>query len=186
MRRVPIAAAVLLAYVAVLSAATAALSAQVPDPDQASAPGFLLDVANRALHAVDDGDWKMVAALALILVVWVVRKRIIDRIPAGKSRRLDAALAWLKTERGGVALTALASLSAACAHALVAREPITAKKVLHLAYSAITVAAISSGLYVWPKKLKKAERPPEPMPPSNAAPIDVTPVPRTPDRGDVQ
>lgn len=135
----------------------------------------LIDPAKLVVEAVDKGDWKLAAAAALVVVVWVLRAHLIGRISATRLIQLGVVgdvLAWLgRTYAGGVFCSLVIGTGGAVSTALIAHQPMTR----HLLLSAITTSAIASGLFTWIRAL-----PPTPVPGELPAP---TPPPPPPEGG---
>lgn len=79
-------------------------TAGVPDPGEDPAA-----FVQRALEAVEGGRWIPVAGLAVILIVWFVRRYVGNWVP------------WFRTDRGGTILALGTSFLSGVAHSAVAR-----------------------------------------------------------------
>lgn len=115
------------------------------------------DAFKLIFEGVDKGDWKIAAAGALMVLVWLLRGKLLTKVSPErliKLGKLGSFIGWLTTtDLGGALITALVSVVGAIANALAAGQPITS----HLVLSALQVAAIGSGLYSWViKPIKKA------------------------------
>lgn len=104
----------------------------VTDPADATFPGGF----DELVQAFRTGDWRLVAAFALIAVMIGLR-RIRDKVP------------WFRGDRGGAIMVMLLSLSGALSTSLAADQPVDAKLFL----SAITIAWVAVGGYTWLKRL---------------------------------
>jgi hypothetical protein len=113
------------------SVAVAAAPAATPDPG-------LLDLARPVYEAVLHGQWYLAAALALVLVVALVRRYAGPRVP------------FLHSDAGGALLALVGSYGGAVATALAAGGAVFSA---HLAWVALTVAIAAAGGYSLIKKL---------------------------------
>lgn len=129
--------------------ASVALLGQVlaPDPEQTGA------FVKLVLDAISSRNWPLVAALAVVLAVWLVRRFATTRIP------------WLGTDRGGAVLVLVTSLAGAVASALLGGAGLS----LPLLVEALSVALSAAGGFNLTKKLLTA--PPAPVP------VEAAPVP---------
>lgn len=97
----------------------------------------LLAVAGQVYTAVMAGQWALVAALALVLVVFVLRKFVSGKVP------------FLASDAGGIMLAFVGSLGGAFATAFAAGESFS----WSLAFKAAQVAFLAMGGYAALKKL---------------------------------
>ena len=121
---------------------TLTVYAQVIDPG-AMDPSVLIQLFFAKVQA---GNWKAVAAIAAIGIVWALRKFGGRYIP------------FLKTDRGGTLLTLATGITGGLGHALLVDAPITAE----LLTDGLAVGVTAAGGYVvvkrilWPSDVKKA------------------------------
>lgn len=97
----------------------------------------ILAIAKQIFDAVSSGNWVLVAALALVLLVFVLRKFVSSKVP------------FLASDEGGVLLTFAGSFGGALATALAAGESAS----WALAFTAAKVAFLAMGGYAALKKL---------------------------------
>lgn len=101
-------------------------------PDTATFPGG----PDELVQALRSGDWRLVAAFALIGIMIGLR-RVRDKVP------------WFKGDRGGAIMIMLLSLAGAFSTSLATSAPVDAKMVL----SAVAIAWTAVGGYTWLKRL---------------------------------
>lgn len=107
-------------------------------------PDNLADFAGLVLKAAQSGQWPMVAALALVAVVWAIRKWGTPAIP------------FLGTPEGGAVLNLATGFSGALLTALMSGTPFT----WSLAWASLQVSILAAGGWslfkslLWPLLLK--------------------------------
>jgi len=106
-------------------------SVKLPDIEKDTA-GFF----NAAWQAFNSKNWKGLAALALIALVWLIRK-------------FGAKVSWLASDRGGAVLVMVMAFLTVFATALGSGAKITGGVVLNCAY----LAFIAAGAWTWTKKI---------------------------------
>lgn len=104
----------------------------LPDPE-ADGMGFLKTIVDAAMSR----NWAWLAALALVAVVWALR-----RFAGGK-------LPWLKTDRGGAVLVLATSVVGALATSLGAGKALGGEVVLQAVY----VGFMAAGGFTWLKRM---------------------------------
>jgi hypothetical protein len=131
--------------------ASVALLGQVlaPDPEQT---GTFLKLL---LDAVSSRNWPLLAALVVVLAVYLVRRFATSRIP------------WLGTDRGGAVLVLVTSLAGAVATAQAGGAGLS----LPLLVEALSVALSAAGGFNLAKKLLTAPQAPAPAAVASAAPV---------------
>lgn len=128
-----------------------------PDPDT-DAAGW----ADAIYSAVSAGQWSVVAGLALLGLVWGVRKAgpwLIDR----------PGMRWLRTDRGGVVVSVVGGLAIDAAAALAAGRPPSI-------VGGLVLSAIASGTWTLSRRMIDP-RDTSPVPPPSPASVP-TGVPR--------
>ena len=120
----------LLVFIALPAAAAPIPPVLPPSPDDG-----VQKFAQMILDAINTGNWKAVAALVLIGVVWCLRK-FGSRLPAPLGP-------LLASDRGGVAIALLTSSVGAASTALLAHQSIT----MTLMISALVTGALASGIF---------------------------------------
>ncbi|MFN7132365.1 MAG: hypothetical protein ACK4N5_09785 [Myxococcales bacterium] len=101
-------------------------------------------IAQLVLHAVSTSNWRALAALAVVVLVWLVRRYGGKQVP------------WLLTPRGGATLVLIFSIAGAVANALLAGAPLS----LALLLDATITGALATGA----RKLLLAAATPAPDP----------------------
>jgi hypothetical protein len=136
-----------LASVALLGQAVA------PDPEQVG------EFARLLIGAASSRNWPLLAALVVVLAVYLVRRFAAARVP------------WLGTDRGGAVLVLATSLAGALASALLGGAGLS----LPLLLEALSVAVSAAGGFNLVKKLASAPPPPAPaaVPAPVASPLDI-------------
>jgi hypothetical protein len=109
-------------------------------PDQASWP----DDVEALVQAFRSGDWRLVAAFALIALM-VGLRRIREKLP------------WFQGDRGGAIMVMLLSLAGALSTSLATDAPVDVRMFL----SAVAIAWTAVGGYTWLRRLIwPADKPP--------------------------
>lgn len=116
-----------------------------PDPDDKAPPTVPPGAAESSafpggpeefVQALRSGDWRLVAAFALVAIMIGLR-RIRDKVP------------WLQGDRGGAIAVMLLSLAGAFTTSLSTDAPVDFKMVL----GAVAIAWTAVGGYTWVKRL---------------------------------
>lgn len=97
------------------------------------------------LQSATSGNWRILAALAVVAIVYVIRMGVLHPKALGRW----AWLAWFKTDRGGVALNFIVSGLGGVGNALLSKQPISKQLVL----AAVVNACIAAGAFVSLKRL---------------------------------
>ena len=118
-------------------------------------------LATLVLSHVENGNWRALAALGVLAIVFAIRTWVLHPGALGRFK----ALAWFKSDKGGVALNFLVASLGGIGNALAAHAQVTGKLLLTSAVN----ACIAAGVFVSIKRL--AGRP---------AAIPVAPTPSEP------
>lgn len=114
-----------------------------------------LDMSQIAQKAVSDGDPKILLALLLSLIVYVLREHLLAKTPQDWGR-VGAAMRWLgSTHFGGVASSILAAGFGAVVTAVQSGSQIKPATLLNV----FVVASMASGMATWSKLGKRKEQP---------------------------
>lgn len=114
------------------------------------------------LQHATSGNWRALAALGVLAVVFAIRTWVLAPAALGRYK----ALAWFKTDKGGVALNFIVSALGGLGNALAAHAAITKELVL----TAIVNSCIAAGVFVSIKRL--AGRPAAVPVAAPAAPVE--------------
>jgi hypothetical protein len=106
-------------------------AAPLPSPDDAPA------ILNQILDAIGSGNWRLVAALIVVGLVWLMRRFATKIHP------------WFGTDRGGVAVALLGGLLAVAAGELAAGRHFTIQTVAN----GISLAVAAAGGWVMVRRL---------------------------------
>jgi hypothetical protein len=125
-------------------------------------------LATLVLNHIETGNWRALASVAVLAIVWAFRNGALRPAVLGRFPRL----AWLKTDKGGVALNFLIHGLGGVGNALMAHSAINGK----LLFTAAINACISAGLFVSIKRLagRPAAIPVAPADPAADAAITAT------------
>jgi len=102
-------------------------------------------LATLVLSHVENGNWRALAALGVVAIVFAIRTWLLAPAVLGRFK----ALAWFKSDKGGVALNFLIASLGGVGNALAAHAPITVKLLITSAVN----ACIAAGVFVSIKRL---------------------------------
>jgi len=137
-----------------------------------------VSIANQMLIYAQHGNWRMLFAVALTLVVWFLRVVAI-RPKMLEWRRFGYIIKFFRTDRGGIALTLGAGLLAGIVTTLKAGVPINGQ----LFMTCLVNGLISTGFFVALKKFAPERMPWHPKLPTRPHLRSVKkPAPRKPRR----
>ena len=141
--------------------------------DAAAVPTDPNQLALTVLKYATDGNWRALASLGVVAVVFALRTWALAPGALGRFK----ALAWFKSDKGGVALNFLVSALGGLGNALAAKQSLSKELLL----TSMVNACIAAGVFVSIKRL--AGRPaaipvapaaPEAPPPADDASITTT------------
>jgi hypothetical protein len=118
-------------------------------------------LALTVLQHATSGNWRALAAFGVVAVVFAIRTWVLAPGALGRFK----ALAWFKSDKGGVALNFLVSALGGVSNALAAHSAITKELVL----TSMVNACIAAGAFV---SLKRLAGRPAAIPVAPAAPAE--------------
>lgn len=121
-------------------------------------------IALLVLQHATSGNWRALAALGVVAAVWAIRQYALSPKALGRWK----ALAWFKTDKGGVALNFLVSVLGGAGTALAAHQALTKELVL----TAMVNSCIAAGVFVSVKRLAGRPAEAKPVPAAATAPTD--------------